>query len=132
MLVDMLGLFVCFWEYILVIKSIINSENYHGNILALNFEILFSFLLGLHVFPTFVIYELTVLLFLTLSVVIMKVFSFSLFLSFNGLNNLFAACPNENSVQELIILYNREYYIFTVNLYLEEFYWLEYSLIQHS
>uniref|UniRef100_A0A8C9FHK6 Transmembrane and coiled-coil domains 3 n=1 Tax=Pavo cristatus TaxID=9049 RepID=A0A8C9FHK6_PAVCR len=32
----------------------------------------FFFLLGLHVFPTFVIYELTVLLFLTLSVVIMK------------------------------------------------------------
>ena len=28
---------------------------------------------GLHVFPTFVIYELTVLVFLTLSVVIMKV-----------------------------------------------------------
>lgn len=28
---------------------------------------------GLHVFPTFVIYELTVLVFLTLSVVVMKV-----------------------------------------------------------
>lgn len=31
------------------------------------------FLPGLHVFPTFVVYELTVLMVLTLSVVIMKV-----------------------------------------------------------
>ena len=30
---------------------------------------------GLHVFPTFVLYELTVLLVLTLSVVVMKVWS---------------------------------------------------------
>lgn len=34
--------------------------------------IIFFASIGLHVFPTFVIYELTVLLFLTLSVVIMK------------------------------------------------------------
>lgn len=31
------------------------------------------FLTGLHVFPTFVVYELTILMVLTLSVVVMKV-----------------------------------------------------------
>lgn len=38
---------------------------------------------GLHVFPTFVLYELTILLVLTLSLVIMKVRHFSLFLLFS-------------------------------------------------
>lgn len=37
---------------------------------------------GLHVFPTFVLYELTILLVLTLTLVIMKVPHFSLFCSF--------------------------------------------------
>lgn len=55
------------------------------------------FLLGLHVFPTFVIYELTVLLFLTLSVVIMKVFFIIFLKSFNSVNNLSAACHNDYS-----------------------------------
>lgn len=35
------------------------------------------FLTGLHVFPTFVVYELTILMVLTLAVVIMKVLSLS-------------------------------------------------------
>lgn len=35
------------------------------------------FLTGLHVFPTFVVYELTILMVLTLAVVIMKVRSLS-------------------------------------------------------
>ncbi|XP_070799064.1 transmembrane and coiled-coil domain-containing protein 3 [Pituophis catenifer annectens] len=43
--------------------------------------IIFFASIGLHVFPTFVIYELTVLLFLTLSVVIMKFFLAVLVLS---------------------------------------------------
>lgn len=106
-------LFDWFWDYSLAIQYIINPENYHSKILASNCAILFSFLLGLHVFPTFVIYELTVLLFLTLSVVIMKVFSFTLFknvLIFYNLSNLCAAWPKENSMQELNIWYNREYY----------------------
>lgn len=37
---------------------------------------------GLHVFPTFVLYELTILLVLTLTLVIMKVQPLSLFSSF--------------------------------------------------
>lgn len=37
---------------------------------------------GLHVFPTFVLYELTILLVLTLTLVIMKVKTFSVFLLF--------------------------------------------------
>lgn len=68
-----------FENTVLQLNVLLTQKNYHSKVLALNFEILFSFLLGLHVFPTFVIYELTVLLFLTLSVVIMKVFYFSLF-----------------------------------------------------
>lgn len=39
---------------------------------------------GLHVFPTFVLYELTILLVLTLTLVIMKVPHFSLFCSFTS------------------------------------------------
>lgn len=45
-----------------------------GSLTALALEnFLVLFLTGLHVFPTFVLYELTILLVLTLSVVILKV-----------------------------------------------------------
>lgn len=121
-----------FWEYSLAIKYIINPENYHSKILASNCAMLFSFLLGLHVFPTFVIYELTVLLFLTLSVVIMKVFSFSLLkniLIFINLSNLCAACPKNNLCKNWTFDITEN---ITVNIYLEESYWLEYSLILYS
>lgn len=81
------------------------------------------FLTGLHVFPTFVVYELTVLMVLTLSVVIMKVcilplgdsglVKFILFLAFHvtqhtllplGPNSLSLVMPTESvSLQQHLL-----------------------------
>lgn len=54
---------------------------------------------GLHVFPTFVLYELTILLVLTLTLVIMKVRHFSLFLLLSSPS----PCSQSSSLSSLLL-----------------------------